>query len=643
MTLLFPDNHRDMPRLASEAHLANQLRVEVKELRQQVAELQLVRSSLTQELHTLQRSTASQRLLTLQSQLLASREEIEGLWQSNKRLAKTDRDGRKALADSYNEHLSGEQPVPTSAVEEQDLSGPHKHGLAGGALRKTIQIMLKAHEVLASQSRLIRSNFPPGLSSTELGERARQSDDLAGAPEILHFLLNHLNKVNQDLIGQPGALHLPLQQRRGMAAQPELQLFEGMSGKLRPMVVMPPEGGGGQPMMTVPLLPRKGRAIMSEGHNFMLETVAGLLRKLRTMDRHSFHATPLFESSCQQLCQMFQLFINEVRWLQGKPSREETPSFADTLETDNSSDATLPTGPWTDDLLSPTSASMSSPSLSPKARFRSAPSSKALGQSPRPQRMVSYSVFVTTSDISGGAFDGAVFIAMHGTNGSSGEIRLPSDRCSFDTGEENEFQIPSLDIGEVRSITVRMEVTDLDATWHLQKVRLESSEACNGRGLDTTYHYENWVQPSVRVMLFPKAESAMRDYEVIVRTADARGSGVGPYGCVEIKIIGENGASDWLELADEPASFRRGGVGRFSVSAPDVGNLTSVVLRLAGVAEKDKGKVYTGWKPERIDVLHVSLGWKSVFYCNQWITSEDQFVLLYESETEQVQGRPAAK
>jgi hypothetical protein len=50
-------------------------------------------------------------------------------------------------------------------------------------------------------------------------------------------------------------------------------------------------------------------------------------------------------------------------------------------------------------------------------------------------------------------------------------VKLPSDRYSFDTGEENEFEIMVEDVGKISSILLRMEVTDADSTWHLNKVR----------------------------------------------------------------------------------------------------------------------------------------------------------------------------
>ena len=116
---------------------------------------------------------------------------------------------------------------------------------------------------------------------------------------------------------------------------------------------------------------------------------------------------------------------------------------------------------------------------------------------------------------------------------TSPQVQLPSDSYSFDTGEVNEFSVSIEDVGEVRSVALRMEVTDSDSTWHLDKLQVRSSEACGGGGIDATFSLEDWVPPSTQVLLFPKATGAA-DYEVLVFTADMRGAGTD--GRVEIKV-----------------------------------------------------------------------------------------------------------
>ena len=115
------------------------------------------------------------------------------------------------------------------------------------------------------------------------------------------------------------------------------------------------------------------------------------------------------------------------------------------------------------------------------------------------------------------------------------QIQLPSDRYSFDTGEENEFSVAIEDVGAVNSVSLRMEVTDSDSTWHLQKLRLVSALANGKSGLDSTFFFEDWVKASTPVSLFPKAPTgSLADYEVMVFTADMRGAGTD--GCVDIKV-----------------------------------------------------------------------------------------------------------
>lgn len=68
-----------------------------------------------------------------------------------------------------------------------------------------LPFLRQAHKVLHKQAELLHSVFPPGMSMTELTEKARQRSNTAGAPDVLNFLRNHVAKLNNELLGQPGA------------------------------------------------------------------------------------------------------------------------------------------------------------------------------------------------------------------------------------------------------------------------------------------------------------------------------------------------------------------------------------------------------------------------------------------------------
>lgn len=48
---------------------------------------------------------------------------------------------------------------------------------------------------------------------------------------------------------------------------------------------------------------------------------------------------------------------------------------------------------------------------------------------------------------------------MQGSTGDSSEVRLPGDKHAFAPGVESEYVVEAEDVGEVRSVSVRMEVS----------------------------------------------------------------------------------------------------------------------------------------------------------------------------------------
>lgn len=52
-------------------------------------------------------------------------------------------------------------------------------------------------------------------------------------------------------------------------------------------------------------------------------------------------------------------------------------------------------------------------------------------------------------------------------------------------------------------LQVEGEETSGDDTWHLASVRVQSARANAGEGIDSTFVYEEWVKPSVKVSRGP--------------------------------------------------------------------------------------------------------------------------------------------
>ncbi|KAG1657205.1 hypothetical protein FOA52_008238 [Chlamydomonas sp. UWO 241] len=120
---------------------------------------------------------------------------------------------------------------------------------------------------------------------------------------------------------------------------------------------------------------------------------------------------------------------------------------------------------------------------------------------------VTYKLRVTTSTTQPmRPFEGDVFVALHGTHGSTREIRLPSDTQSFATSATDDFLIVGCNVGHVTAVTLRLEQPppapgDVRQCWLLSKIRVFSPPAAGGDGVDATFVYRDWVRPSEEVRL----------------------------------------------------------------------------------------------------------------------------------------------
>ncbi len=139
------------------------------------------------------------------------------------------------------------------------------------------------------------------------------------------------------------------------------------------------------------------------------------------------------------------------------------------------------------------------------------------------------------------------------------------------------------------------------------------------------------MAPSTQALLFPKADAGDRaDYEVMVYTADARGAGTD--GQVEIKVIGDLGCSEWIQLKGQDSCFSRAAVDTFNVTGVNVNDLSHVSVRLVN-------QTHSGWNLQKVEVLHKGTGWKSVFYCNDWLTAAAPSLTLVEADTWQAMSK----
>ena len=265
---------------------------------------------------------------------------------------------------------------------------------------------------------------------------------------------------------------------------------------------------------------------------------------------------------------------------------------------------------------------------------------------PPPKDPVPYSILIHTGD---GAFScSAVYVTLQGggidgsTPTASSEILL--DSTGFMPRTQVELKVDIEDVGVVKGITLRTlgpsePSSDPPPPWSLESIQVQSDKANNGSGLDQTFVYEAPVGPLAvsSLNLYPKSNEGEVQYEVIVSTGDVRGAGTD--GLVQIRLVGDKGCSEWIELgaanlaagSESSSLFSRGQVDTFNVSGSDVGDLGHVLVRLATA---DGGQSHSGWNLAKVEVLHQETGWKSVFYANDWIErNSPAALLLIEADT----------
>ena len=150
-------------------------------------------------------------------------------------------------------------------------------------------------------------------------------------------------------------------------------------------------------------------------------------RKLRTMDGARFRANPEFETSTEQLADLMQLCVEEVARLQGKAAKAAPPP----VPAPAAPKPAPPPKPEPVPVVAPKKAV--SPPSSPAAPvvIAAAIVDDVVAAAPVPPAPVDpvplagavpYTINVSTSDVSGGAFDGQVFITLQGANGNSTEV-----------------------------------------------------------------------------------------------------------------------------------------------------------------------------------------------------------------------------
>ncbi|XP_025100161.1 uncharacterized protein LOC112567660 isoform X2 [Pomacea canaliculata] len=82
---------------------------------------------------------------------------------------------------------------------------------------------------------------------------------------------------------------------------------------------------------------------------------------------------------------------------------------------------------------------------------------------------VRWVILIVTSDIPDAGTNSGIFITLHGSRGSSSEIKLGNALSNFERNRKEEFSVTTDDIGEVCSVTIRSDGYHSSPDWHLRE------------------------------------------------------------------------------------------------------------------------------------------------------------------------------
>ena len=231
------------------------------------------------------------------------------------------------------------------------------------------------------------------------------------------------------------------------------------------------------------------------------------------------------------------------------------------------------------------------------------------------QEHYKYTIRVRTGDVKGAATFADVLISLYGENGSLEDLELDEFGFDFRRGQSSAFSIElARDLGELKSIRIRHDNTDLFAPWYLEDITVTRT----GGGAESQSRYflcNGWLskEEGLERTLEPvPCRTGTMVYEISLRTGDVARAGTNAD--VFITLNGTNGSSREYLLDKSGNDFRRGATDTFTVEqSADLGELTSVRIR------QDGSGLMPGWYLEdiRIKLRHTEQSW--YFPCGRWL------------------------
>ncbi|XP_046942403.1 lipoxygenase homology domain-containing protein 1 isoform X1 [Lynx rufus] len=233
-----------------------------------------------------------------------------------------------------------------------------------------------------------------------------------------------------------------------------------------------------------------------------------------------------------------------------------------------------------------------------------------------------YEVVTATGDVRGAGTDANVFITIFGENGLSPKLHLTSkSESAFEKANVDVFRVRTNNVGLIYKIRIEHDNTGLNASWYLDRVIVTDMKRPH---LRYYFNCNNWLSKvegdrqwcrdllaSFNPMDMPRGNK----YEVKVYTGDVIGAGTDAD--VVINIFGEYGDTGERRLENEKDNFERGAEDKFTLDAPDLGQLMKI-----NIGHNNKGGS-AGWFLSKIVIEDIGNKRKYDFPLNRWLALDE--------------------
>jgi len=228
--------------------------------------------------------------------------------------------------------------------------------------------------------------------------------------------------------------------------------------------------------------------------------------------------------------------------------------------------------------------------------------------------LTSYRIVVVTGLERAAGTDSNVYCSIVGTDGKIDTMRLDNDKNNFERGRIDKFRHESLDIGDLKEITIGHDGKGFGNAWFLDKVFIVNE----GNGSRWIFPCKQWFDASKgdkkRERTLVPGSKGSTTYQIKVFTGTQYGAGTDAN--VFIIIHGTKGKTNEfkLEYGDNVNSFESGQCDTYVIDGSDVGDITHCIIR-----HDDSGMVGNDWLLDHVDIIDHATGFNYNFPCNQWL------------------------